>query len=307
MSYYVSSRPDQSLIDYSKVIIGALGNKVAGQGHLYIHGFTSSNYKLGGREETLAFPIGMGCSKVFDGGFGGSISYCKKALSLTTILNTFEKYAGKEGARTNHKPQEALNLLRTNITAKYYSGAFAKIKSFLNDRFNWQSSDYKALMAKIDSISAKVSSLSPKEKSNLLKNKIKALADDHSISYISRARKVFSGNLRDLSAIGTIGDFDSQRYSLEWMSPREYLNRVDPFFKRHTNEESMPWIAEKMIDLVYERGTTKFSPLMMNPHVKSHIAEDYYILDHEGRHRALVAERLGLHEIPVAIRHGNHY
>ncbi|MBA3817111.1 MAG: hypothetical protein H0X29_11460 [Parachlamydiaceae bacterium] len=288
MSIYVSPYSKHCLIDLSKLVLKAYSRKDVP--HLYIHHFSDRYYKLGKKEEYVAARHSMH-SFLPHGNFG----YTKEALSLAKILELFEKEITKATLSSN-KTNEALKLLKDRVTDKYYSGYLGKLLGFLHDNFGWQSSQFKGIVKRIDDLTSKTSKL-PLKPAKVLKNK-----KINSKSGLSKAAMVFTSSLKDNEAIGALCDFSYKNYYIEWMSPREYLDRVDPCFKRHKDEESIPWISDRMQELIQgDFVSPKFSPLMMNPKSRGHITENYFILDHEGRHRALVADRLGVSEIPVAI------
>lgn len=300
MFYYSSCDSRHCLIDFSKLVLRAHGN--LNQEHFYIQEFASPYYKLGKKEHFVEVPDSLMNSHcyLFMGGMNG---YYKKAFSLAEVLALFEENARK-ATLTNDKPKLALDLLKRKIIIKYYSGNFGWLRRILHTYFQWESKDFTAIMKKIDTISQKINTLPQKKsKSNLLKKKVTDLYSTKDKEIFTRVSKVFTDNLNDHDAIGALSGFSPKRYTVEWMSPRSYLNRVDPCFKRHSDEESIPWITEQMIKLIESDSEecSKFSPLMMDPKQKYHITENYYVLFHEGRHRALVAERLGINKIPVAI------
>lgn len=286
MGIYVSEHSNHSLIDFSKLVLKAH----KGANHLYIHSFSTPYYKLGEKEEYVFTNRPSLLSSHL-----GNHGYHKQALPLMTLLNVFQDMVNKK-AHSSYKVNDALLLLKNKVTEKYYSGCLGSILRFLNDRFGWQHQDFKQVIQKINSLSSQIATLPQKPKKDLKKKPIQQLLD------LSKAALVFTSNLKDTTAIGTLGDFTYRNYQIEWMSPGEYLARVDPYFKRHKDEESMPWIAMEMQKrLDGDASGPKFAPLMMNTKVKWHIVENYYFLDHEGRHRALTAKRLGIPMVPVAI------
>lgn len=118
----------------------------------------------------------------------------------------------------------------------------------------------------------------------------------------SFSRQVFTSRLEESDSIGWLcGYANTKRYDVQWMSPKRYLEQVDRYFYRHADEESLPWLLDKMVALTKGVGDKKFAPLMMNPRNKRTIVEGYELCAHEGRHRALAASFLKIPEIPVAI------
>jgi hypothetical protein len=79
---------------------------------------------------------------------------------------------------------------------------------------------------------------------------------------------------------------------LESMSPKEYLMACAKIF-RSTEAQQRQSVDDKLVDKYYERALNgeKMPVLVMN----------YATEDQNGRHRALVAEKLGLKSIPVLV------
>jgi hypothetical protein len=115
--------------------------------------------------------------------------------------------------------------------------------------------------------------------------------------------KVFTDNLKDGNAHGALGNYSYAPYQVHWMTPREYLNKVDRYFTCFANDERMQSIFNGMEELIRGIKTQKFAPVMLNPHECRTITENYQVYEHEGRHRALCADLLKISKIPVAIFH----
>lgn len=298
MSYYVSSDSNHGLIDISKLILIAHSSQRNGE-HLYIHEFSNPYFNLGSKEE-YSEPLRVHHTGVYP--TNNVIYFPKRALTFARVLDLFENCAMK-ATLTNEKPQLALELLKQRVTGKYFSGITGALCKLLSHFFGWYSSDYKKIISRIDTVSQKILSLPHKSKNKVSKKKIVSISVSEN-STSDKARKVFTDKINDKTAIGALCGYSSKRYHVQWISPRSYLNRVDPYFKRHSDEESMPWIIEQMNDLIHVRKKEpKFSPVMMDPENSYFICEGYNVLSHEGRHRALAAERLGIPEISVAIPH----
>jgi hypothetical protein len=103
------------------------------------------------------------------------------------------------------------------------------------------------------------------------------------------------------ACVGFVPDmlFKAPRYaSLEYMSPRAFLKLADPSFspknarKSDFRRRSIRFIVQTI------RDGGCFAPLELWPATpRSHG------IKHEGRHRAWVAARLGIEEVPVYVWH----
>ena len=135
------------------------------------------------------------------------------------------------------------------------------MRQLLHQIFGWYSFELTEVAKRINKIAERVLSISIKPPSS--KVKAKSLSSN---SPYSKATAVFTDNLDDRGAIGALCGFSSKRYSVKWMSPRQFLHEVDPYFKRHADEESMPWLLSQMKELIHDKQKgPKFSPLMMMP------------------------------------------
>lgn len=287
MSYYISQNHRHCLNDLSNLVLRAHDAKNS-EGHLYVHEFSDPYFKLNKKTEEH-FVVSR----------WGSYFRTSYAIPLSKLLDLFENYAKKATVITS-KPQKALQLIRQHTAQKYYSGICGRVRHLLNRVFGWYSFDLIPEAKRIDQISKSLLSIPRKTPLRLL-SQIKASITSKADSW-EKGRKVFTDNLKDINAHGALGGYTYQPYAIKWMSPRQYLDQVDPHFKRHNDEDSMPWIYNEMAALIEGKSSgPKFSPLMMRPHDRHTVCDSYSVLAHEGRHRALAAERLGIAILPVAL------
>jgi hypothetical protein len=93
-------------------------------------------------------------------------------------------------------------------------------------------------------------------------------------------------------------------YKIKWMSPEKFLKVVDPHFRPG---------PERLASIKKIPEDACFAPLQITPH-KRERGDDVlvmrngrvefvprYVIGHEGRHRALLATRLGIEKVPVIV------
>lgn len=102
----------------------------------------------------------------------------------------------------------------------------------------------------------------------------------------------------DDECIGYVPDMiiGARRFAhIEWMTPREFLDQADPSFDPEADDVDF---RQRSIDFMTEAidAGQCFAPLELWPG-----RPRSYGLKHEGRHRAWVAEQIGIDEVPVYI------
>lgn len=184
----------------------------------------------------------------------------------------------------DEKALKAFKVVRKSFKKDYYSGVEGVIARLFYLLFGCFDFKKTAIAADLN---------------NLLE-KIKALPSPPSIERdlpdLSEAQ-IFTDKLE---GIGALGSYSTREYRVVWMSPDAFLG-VDPYFKRYLDEESMPWLLDKMIEIGEGKSQERMAPLMKNPAITIDVKPGYQIIEHEGRHRALAAKLLKITKIPVAI------
>jgi hypothetical protein len=104
------------------------------------------------------------------------------------------------------------------------------------------------------------------------------------------SRELASGHYEPVGATGL--QREPGRFDLLWMSPRDFLNVVDPYFEPSEGAVYMDPFREAVAD-----PDLLFAPLQLFDNWNDE--SFYYVRGHEGRHRAWLAHRAGIPIVPV--------
>lgn len=291
MSFRICKQNNHALSDWGNLIVKAHEKTDNKQMHQYIHHFCDDIYTLNVKrwDDVVRNPY-------FDE------RYCEyesryyrivhSKMALEKVVDEFLNCA-KTATECDEKPLVAVRLLKDRVSKKYYSGIEGKVARFASRFFKNLEFEKTKVCQKLDEIEQIVVNLP-----RTLDIKLPSLGKRQDIEEV-----IFTDDLRNEKAIGALCGYSIPgRYEVRWMSPGYYLSSVDKHFSRHLDEDSMPWITKQMIALSEGKKSVKFAPLMMDESQKSQIKDDYYVMEHEGRHRALAAKKLGVPRVPVAVR-----
>lgn len=269
--------------------------------HSYIHRLSDACFKLGKKQETYFVetekegkhaPTSLLSSE--EGLDSLSSAYeTRESLSTVQIIDLFQNYVDHAKSIDDEKPIRAFQILRDQLKKEYYSGISGSLAESFYKKFGWFDFNNTPYAIKLTKIFKRLSSLETTPK--FVVPQISQKAKESS----SIEERIFTDTTADSEAIGAISYGSA---TVQWMKPGEYLRQVDPYFTRHEDEESMPFLFGTMVDLANgKKSEPKFAPLMMKPSRQQKICEGYSIVEHEGRHRAFAAMRLGIPLVPVAI------
>lgn len=217
------------------------------------------------------------------------------ALTPTQLLDLFQNYVSHAKTTDDEQPKLALSLLEGLLRKEYYSGTTGRIANFLHKKSSFFDFTKTREGLQLAAISQKIASLKPTPKMEIPK-----IEKRTSVSSVEK--DVFTDNPKDSEALGAISYGECE---IVFMTPKAFLLEVDPYFKRHPDEHSLPGLLREMADLANgKKKGTKFAPLMIDRSGKHKICDGYTILDHEGRHRAWAAYLLGMEQVPVAVIKG---